>query len=771
MGVLQLFATLLKHNKTSNAIYKKYTQKNSVKHFFVDFNSIVHTESVALISKINVFYFDVLDAIDSGHGIGLKKFDDKFAYYGMKKERAIIKNNETVKNVCEVFNNFFDREKMDKLIIYAVRDNINNLLNTYCENNVIKTLLLAIDGVPSKAKMMEQKHRRYMSAFMTEYEKLLLNEYKGKIGNLAYIKYTKNIRWNRNKITPGTAFMNKLSTYLKSDQFKTFITKNRPNLNVLVSDSYEVGEGEKKIVNYINAKLNNSKDTVYVYSPDADMILLCLLLPLRNVFMLRHNQQEKCYDLININKLSDNIETYVSDYINLDVKDGTIVNDIVCISTLFGNDFVPKIESINVKDDFENVLLIYMDVLKNRTDKEIYLVNKIGNRYELDYDFLRLIISELISLEKDFVENNDLYSEYVNYGYIRYVFYPTKLTKRNIHVKIQTFKESYNRFIQLVKNNPKNAKKIVGEFTADKIFVNILMKCVQIDNSNLIDNMSQSDFIDLIIKLITEGQIPKIRLNLNGRSTSIKDKYYANRQEVKDLKNEYEIEKYKFENKLDHYHKKFNAGQIPMFNPEEIDAFYTDFFHVNIYDNNSLSKDGIRIMKAYIEGLLWVFDSYFNSKLYINTWCYQYEKAPLLYQLNQYMNSISNNDLNIMFEDLRTYNTNIKKYFNPVEQLIYVSPLTTDILNLVPVNYKEFIRKHNIQEKFFVDIKKMAIDAYNSDKSYDFDCRSVPYFVKCVIKQMHRPDEETDLKYLKIMSKIEHTETSAKRSRNSYPKY
>ncbi len=66
---------------------------------------------------------------------------------------------------------------------------------------------------------------------------------------------------------------------------------------------YEVGEGEKKIVNYVSKYLTDTTDSVMIYSPDADMILLCMLLPVNKLYMLRYNQQSFVYDLIDVRML------------------------------------------------------------------------------------------------------------------------------------------------------------------------------------------------------------------------------------------------------------------------------------------------------------------------------------------------------------------------------------------------------------------------------------------------------------------------------------
>ena len=88
------------------------------------------------------------------------------------------------------------------------------------------------------------------------------------------------------------------------------------------------------------------------YSPDNDVIILCLLLTVKmseensqkisKLKMLRHNQQTGGYEIIDIDEYRDilyqEIQKYLDDKGKLDQD--CIIDDIVFIYTLWGNDFV-----------------------------------------------------------------------------------------------------------------------------------------------------------------------------------------------------------------------------------------------------------------------------------------------------------------------------------------------------------------------------------------------------------------------------------------------
>lgn len=260
------------------------------------------------------------------------------------------------------------------------------------------------------------------------------------------------IKWNRNKITPGTGFMNKLVAYLNDEKIQNKIKNGRPNLEIIISDMYEVGEGEKKIVNYINKYLKNTGNNIMIYSPDADMILLCMLLPVNKLYMLRHNaestkkENKNIYDLIDIKMLKNNIGYYINN--NPQFSKGNfdmdkINKDIVCLSTLFGNDFVPKIETLNVKRGFQSIMDAYLKTLMNlKNHDNNYLVKKNG-KYLLNLFFLKNILKNLLPEEEDFIKNNRLYAEFITIGQIKYVFKDIEITPKNLFVVYNDFMREY----------------------------------------------------------------------------------------------------------------------------------------------------------------------------------------------------------------------------------------------------------------------------------------------------------------------------------------
>ncbi|AAV50791.1 unknown [Acanthamoeba polyphaga mimivirus] len=159
MGVLEFFGTLLRNDITASSIMSDYKNKLPVNHLLMDFNSIVHVASQKIISDVNSFMQNVLTNLYQNRSLNTTLLNEQFTKYKMQHIQKRINNNTDPIEITKLFNNHFDDKFMDRLIITLVISVLLSIIRTYCTNETMKTLLIAIDGVPSKGKMIEQKQR------------------------------------------------------------------------------------------------------------------------------------------------------------------------------------------------------------------------------------------------------------------------------------------------------------------------------------------------------------------------------------------------------------------------------------------------------------------------------------------------------------------------------------------------------------------------------------------------------------------------------------
>jgi len=126
-----------------------------------------------------------------------------------------------------------------------------------------KLVYIAIDGPAPRGKMIQQRHRRYRKILEGQYRKAYQEKYE----------VYQDEPWDTSNITPGTKFMEKLSTALKSSA-KAGVFSNHSSVDVIISDSNVPGEGEHKFLPYIEGLKSQPNENYCIFSNDGDLLIL-----------------------------------------------------------------------------------------------------------------------------------------------------------------------------------------------------------------------------------------------------------------------------------------------------------------------------------------------------------------------------------------------------------------------------------------------------------------------------------------------------------------
>ena len=151
--------------------------------------------------------------------------------------------------------------------------NLNNVLKRITPT---KTMLLALDGPGSSAKLYTQRSRRL--------KKAKKNDTEDKPGEL-----------NSCMFTPGTEFMERIkSSLLYYCSQKIQNQKQYENVQFIISGADSSGEGELKILSWIfeYRHFHNRNDRYIIVGMDGDLILLALGALRNNIFIL-HDIKDK----------------------------------------------------------------------------------------------------------------------------------------------------------------------------------------------------------------------------------------------------------------------------------------------------------------------------------------------------------------------------------------------------------------------------------------------------------------------------------------------
>lgn len=624
---------------------------------------------------------------------------------------------------------------------------LEHLLTEIIDFKVLDTIYLAIDGVPSFGKLREQLKRRYMGSLI-------------KSSNI----------WSKNNITPGSKFMKKLNKYLKdyiNILYEKYLIKN-----IIVSDSNEPGEGEIKIINYLrNLSIKDKNTDIIIFSPDSDMVLLNLLIKSNfTVTLLRFNQQKSeltllnnktnVYEIMEMKNFRNYLVSHLSNKTQIKLEEKKVIRDLILIFNCFGNDFLPKIMSINLKHDFLKIIDLYGISLIENND---YLINKGNlNWYNLktilkltsnfEYENLKLEHNRFIYHNYDKVLYNNFYQD-INLlqkfiSDIKIDFY--KLTKSNTTNKLLLNKfyyfykkQSLNK-IKNLKNEDNqffylglrlvNLEELYTKLYQDKTINYIklkdnktltLIKKYKVlfyhlsDLTNLIDDLISYfylyDNLPLINKKVFIKNISNDRLVLKKRQFDSSSKFHQNKINDLDLD---EIEMYKITNYLDGYYDKLKPYVFKDFpnNQNYVKDYYERFFKKT--DNPE---------KYYLEGINWIFNHYLKGKT-DKRWYYPYSHAPLISKLLEKYDTL----INIKFKE------RVNK-LKPYQQFIIVTPYNKQNSKLIDYNeekvnkiYRELINSKLIPKEitlenidcsgsiFFNKCHPNIIDTINLDKLYKY---------------------------------------------------
>ncbi|RWS29627.1 5'-3' exoribonuclease 1-like protein [Leptotrombidium deliense] len=243
-----------------------------------------------------------------------------------------------------------------------------------------KVFFMAVDGVAPRAKMNQQRARRFRSAKEAEMKEI---EAKRRGETLPT-----EARFDSNCITPGTDFMFKLHEQLKyfvTMKISTDATWREPK--IYLSGHETPGEGEHKIMDFIRYQKSLPDYNPYtrhcLYGLDADLIKLGMCSHERYFSLLR---EEVKFIRSNDKKASRNINpetitfhllhlSLLRDYLDLEFSPlkstlpfhyniENIIDDWVLMGFLVGNDFIPNIPHFHIGNNSLSTLYgIYMKVL------------------------------------------------------------------------------------------------------------------------------------------------------------------------------------------------------------------------------------------------------------------------------------------------------------------------------------------------------------------------------------------------------------------------
>ncbi|EFO63060.1 5'-3' exoribonuclease 2 [Giardia lamblia P15] len=546
-----------------------------------------------------------------------------------------------------------------------------------------RLLYLAVDGPAPRAKLNQQRSRRFMAAYERQIKQRAQERRHMNLGdtepslkklgfeeNKAMDTFTENAL-DSNAITPGTPFMSRLSVALKY-----YVANRQANsklwrhLTVLYADAWSPGEGEHKIMSFVRIQRSQpgyDPCTVHcIYGLDADLIMLALgthepnFLILRDVvdtdnlkrtctrcghlrvsseyrtgtvdpFTTRHEDQggidcpfypgsslrpvafRSPFQFLHVSRLREYLQR---EFDAADVVFERSIDDFVFLTFLVGNDFLPHIQCLDIREDAVIRMIYFYKQLK-RSKKIGFLTT--GSDVNMN-DF-HILLKELAEQE-------------------------SRIFKARASGKLNT------RHSQ-VSETPNSRDETPGERAIREYF-----QFFKRDDKRMIKD-AMDDYCTLHDKPLPPTVVA-----------------------VKHILIKYELEK-------PGYAQRYYLGIGLMDDFQETDQ-ESDIF------KTELRKRIQTMCYHYIDGLIWVFRYYFLPKVEDWGWYYPYHHSPLLVDLASASQTYT-----------RTWkqHTMSNRPFNPYEQLLAVMPPASATL-LPPVMRCLMTDPASILNKFYPSLIK-----------------------------------------------------------------
>jgi 5'-3' exoribonuclease 2 len=588
-----------------------------------------------------------------------------------------------------------------------------------------KLLYFAIDGPAPRAKQNQQRSRRFRSARDAAKAEEVENIEREEMIKRGIDPPPKKHAWDTNVITPGTEFMEKVAKGLRYMIHERM--NNDPgwkNLTVILSDATVPGEGEHKLVEFIRQQRlqpgYDANTSHVIHGLDADLIMLALSTHEPYFYILRekvfprgahvdealkeqgaHLYEYKPMEILHVTVLREYLNTHefppqsftprLKEY---DFE--RIVDDFVFLCFFVGNDFLPHMPSLDIREgaldllitlykkylpeiggyltdcgdvDWKRVqrLLIQLgqvedSIFKNRAEKEMRITESKKRKREEETQGYRDFAAknQVFALGRE-GEGADNLGNFTN-------AYSGKTGNYNAYTP-ESNKDAARKLKQdlLGESEPVAVPEEIP--VPEEVTEEPPRKRVKLDNDVVVEEPQPSTDVPVATR---EASVEEVQKFIESVKSKVKEMQTVD----------------------------------PILHPDNVkfgeegwkDRYYREKFKTS-YDPTSY--DCQHIVQSYVQGLLWVFRYYYRG---CNSWSwyYPYHYAPFASDL-------------VNLEQLEIDNFEMGEPFKPYDQLMGVLPPAS--AHALPVPYQSLM----------LDEESPIIDFYPLDFRIDMNGKAMAW--------------------------------------------
>lgn len=577
-----------------------------------------------------------------------------------------ILHNCTHGNDDDVTKRMTEEEVFAKIYAY-----IDHLFHTIKPK---KVFYMAIDGVAPRAKMNQQRARRFRTAMDAEkaFEKAVANGEE----------IPKGEPFDSNSITPGTEFMAKLTKNLQYFIHDKITNDSKwRDIDVIFSGHEVPGEGEHKIMDFIRnlrAQKDFDSNTRHcIYGLDADLIMLGLSVHDPHFALLREevvfgrrsstakSLENQNFYLLHISILREYMQLEfqeIADELQFDYDFERILDDFILVMFVIGNDFLPNLPDLHLnKGAFPVLLQTFKEAL-------LHVDGYINEHGQINLERLGVWLEYLSKFEQMNFERSDVDVDWFN--------------QQLENISLEGEKERARTGKKLLL---KQQKKIVGlvkpwviDVMSQRFHPNLAEEDVptlSLDDDRITENLEfLKEFAFQLGLFVTHSRSKdtySLKVDVDAINPEETDEEFEQRQKSirKTLKRYQQAilveDQEELDNEREVYDERFAQWK---------DKYYKDKLGFSFNETEKLTE----LCQNYVEGLQWVLYYYYRGCQSWG-WYYRHHYSPRISDLKLGLDQV------ISFEKGHP--------FTPFQQLMAVLPERSK--NLIPTALRPLMFNEN----------------------------------------------------------------------------
>ena len=554
-------------------------------------------------------------------------------------------------NEDEIVNNFinyiYSNSIIDKILIEKIFIKLNTLINNIHYMDLIYSINIIFDGIPSYSKILEQRRRRvknYIESLekknkFENYFKDIENTFDNTVNTYDYFKWLKYRFTIDKSFGPSSIIISNLEIYLYNEFSKLY-----PKIKININSAKNNGEADYKMFKDIYN--NNYLGDIIIHTIDSDLIHQIMIQQNYfniikkdiNLSVIRYNyKNNNNIQLLEAQIINKQILKIYSEINNIQTIDYHIIYDLALIFYFFGNDYFPTSFEIGSDLSLEFLCKSHKNALNTST-----IIKLIKNKITINYDNLKLYLIEIN-------KNNSINKTKIILG--KYF----KINNQITSLLTDKLKLNFNEIILLCKKILFDDFKNHKDLDKDDLRYKLNEKYKNIDFN--IKNINKTD----ILKILSILDISALEEEYCGLPLYIRPFY---------INNEYDNYKNLYINLMEQINNSLINTHPIIYDYISLESVINNNY---IISTNKINDN----VNSFLKKIYHLVTSLFGDMSDYNSNNMIYYNGYTIPPLSDICNYIENNKI---FYDLSNDFVDEKNYFNSINHHILITPFIKLIL-------------------------------------------------------------------------------------------